>query len=193
MYRCIQPASKAFIEANQGVFFHPQTINGVPKDLNDVHSALKKQVCTWCIPCSTSTIRCWGSYFSIVLEMLDKSHQHRPTGGQAETSETCTMSKKGQFFFFYKTKKKKKINCMIKITYKCKVLPLKLDCAFLKTVLILTNLKRDSLLQYFLIRFSHNMTRIWQESIKKKKHWQEPSSSTCMMVRMRMMMMMMMP
>lgn len=49
---------------------------------------------------------------------------------------------------------------MIKITYKCKVLPLKLDCAFLKTVLILTNLKKDSLLQYFLIRFSHNMTRI---------------------------------
>ena len=49
MYRCIQPLSKAFIEANQVLF--PHNINGVPiKDLNDdVHSALKKQVCTWCI------------------------------------------------------------------------------------------------------------------------------------------------
>lgn len=45
MYRCIQPLSKAFIEAN-----FPHNINGVPEDLNDdVHSALKKQVCTWCI------------------------------------------------------------------------------------------------------------------------------------------------
>lgn len=46
MYRCIQPASKAFVEANQ--IFSPHT-NNVPKDLNDAHSVLKKQVCTWCI------------------------------------------------------------------------------------------------------------------------------------------------
>lgn len=44
-------------------------------------------------------------------------------------------------------------------TYKCKVLPLKLDCVS-KQFYIWTNLKRDSLLQYFLTRFSDNMTRI---------------------------------
>lgn len=66
---------------------------------------------------------------------------------------------------------------MIKITYKCKVLPLKLDCVFWNS-LILTNLKRDSLLQYFLTHFSNNMTSIWQEAMRNWKYWQESSSST---------------
>lgn len=48
---------------------------------------------------------------------------------------------------------------MIKMTYKCKILPLKLDCFVFLKFYILTNLKRESLLQYFLTRFSNNMTR----------------------------------
>ena len=41
----IQPLSKAFIEANQGFFPH----RWCARDLDDVHSALKKQICTRCV------------------------------------------------------------------------------------------------------------------------------------------------
>ncbi len=123
-------------------------------------------------PCSKSTIRCWGSYFSIVLEMLNNSHQQKHTDEEVETSEP-SQSQRGHFFFFYK---KKNNNCMIKITYKCKVLPLKLDCVFWNS-LILTNLKGI----HCYSTFWHASLTIWQESMKSGKYWQELSISTCMM------------
>lgn len=54
---------------------------------------------------------------------------------------------------------------MIKLTYKCKVLPLKLDCV-LKQFNI-DQSQRDSLLQYFLTRISNDMTKM--ESMKTGK------------------------
>lgn len=147
MYRCIQPLSKAFIEANQDFFPH---INGVPKDLNNnVHSALKKEGMHMVYPCSKSTIRCWGLYYSIVSEMLAKSQKQTD-----EKVKHLNLHKiKEDIFFFFTIKKKKSI----KITYKCKVWPLKLDCV-LRNSLILTNLKGNNCYS----TFCHASVTIWQ-------------------------------
>lgn len=167
MYRCIQPLSKAFIEAN-----FPQNIHGVPEDLNDdVHSALKKQVCTWCI-LAVQVV------FGVEVYIIVSSQKSETDGWMSWTSEPA------QFFFFFV---QKQINSMIKITYKVQSFAFK---AWLRVFLKQFNIdqsQRESLLQYFVTRFSDDMTRPWRGSMENTDRSQ--SSSTCMMVTKRMVMM----
>lgn len=74
------------------------------------------------------------------------------TNGWISWTSEPAQNRRGHFFFY-----KKKINCMIKITYKCKVLPLKLDCMFWNS-LILTNLKGI----HCYSTFWHTSVSIWQ-------------------------------
>lgn len=123
-------------------------------------------------PCSTSSIWCWGLYHSIVSEVRNRRMDELNIW-------TCTI-----FLFFFV---QKQINSMIKITYKVQSFAFK---AWLRVFLKQFNIdqsQRESLLQYFVTRFSDDMTRPWRGSMENTDRSQ--SSSTCMMVTKRMVMM----
>lgn len=114
-------------------------------------------------PCSTSSIWCWGLYHSIVSEVRNRRMDELNIW-------TCTI-----FLFFFV---QKQINSMIKITYKVQSFAFK---AWLRVFLKQFNIdqsQRESLLQYFVTRFSDDMTRLWRGSMENTDRSQ--SSSTCM-------------
>lgn len=90
---------------------------------------------------------------------------------KSEISEPAKIKKDISLIF------RKEIKCMINITHKCKVLPLKLDCVF-KQVFISTNLKGIHCYSTYSTRFSNNKT---SNHPRSRIHWEESSFSTCKM------------
>lgn len=120
------------------------------------------QVGTRCVLWSSGGNKCWGLYLSVVTEML---HIKFETNGWINKTHD---SAKIQLFFFPLQN-----NCMIKLTYKCRCLPLKLDC-----VLSFTN--------WAISKGIHCYSTIWHASVTawhgltKPIYWQELSSNACM-------------
>lgn len=119
----------------------------------------KMQVGTRCVLWSSGSNRCWGWYLSSVTEML---HIKLETNWWINKTHD---SAKIQLFFPFQN------NCMIKLTYKCRCLPLKLDWSF-------TN--------WVVSKGIHCYSTIWHASVTawhgltKLIYWQEISSNTCM-------------